>query len=193
MNDDFIEVLDFVTYKGRNIYSHSPVMKLIVDIGKYGNIPTKDIRGFNNKLLESFPGLKNNTCGLGYEGGFLEKLESGTYLGHVLEHVILEMQAMLGYDVRYGKTRAIEEPSVYCLIYEYKNMVCGLECGKSAVFILNCFLANQGVDVEEILKYLKKISDDTELGPSTSAIVEEAKKRGIPVNRIGNESLVQLG
>ncbi len=108
MGTDRLEIRDYTIYRGRNIYSHRPVMKMVVDIGKFGDIPTKDIAGFNEKLLAAFPGLKKNYCGLGYEGGFLEKLTAGTYLGHVLEHVILEMQFMLGYDVRFGKTRVIE-------------------------------------------------------------------------------------
>lgn len=194
METDLIRIRDFITYSGRNIYSHRPVMKMIVDIGKYGEIPTKDIPGFNGKLLEYFPGLKTNCCGVGYEGGFLDRLNEGTYMAHVLEHVVLEMQYMAGYDVRYGKTREIDgDTSRYYLVYEFENEVCGLECGKAAVFILNCMLSGQEVNVRDFLEYLKKVSLDAELGPSTSAIVEEAKKRGIPITRIGNESLVRLG
>ncbi len=193
METDKIRICDYVTYPGRNIHSHRPVIKLIVDIGDYCEIPTKDIKGFNERLLKAFPGLKTNYCSLGYEGGFLERLKEGTYLAHVLEHVILEMQYMLGYDVRYGKTRILEQPSLYYLAYEYKNEVCGLECGKAAVFILNCFLNDEDLEIQEFMDYLKKVAMDAELGPSTSAIVEEAKKRGLPVTRIGHESLVQLG
>lgn len=188
-----IQINDFTIYHGRNIYSHRPVMKLVVDIGKYGDIPTKDIAGFNEKLLSAFPGLKTNFCGCGYEGGFLERLNEGTYLAHVLEHTILEMQFMLGYDVSFGKTRTLKAPSLYYLVYEYENEVCGLECGKAAVFILNCFIGGEEINTNQFLEYLKRISIDAELGPSTSAIVAEAKKRNIPVTRIGHESLVQLG
>lgn len=193
METDQIRICDFFTYSGRNIYSHRPVMKMVVDIGGYGEIPTKDIAGFHEKLLAAFPGLKTNCCGLGYEGGFLQRLNEGTYLAHVLEHVILEMQFMLGYDVKYGKTRMLREPSVYYLVYEYQNEVCGLECGKAAVCVLNAFLGGGNLEIRKMMDSLKRVSLDAELGPSTSAIVEEAKKRGIPVTRIGNESLVRLG
>jgi cyanophycin synthetase len=193
METEKILIRDITVYHGRNIYSHRPVMKMIVDIGKYGAIPTKEIPGFNEKLLASFPSLKTNYCSLGYEGGFLERLNEGTFIGHVLEHTILEMQSMLGYDVRYGKTRVLEEPSLYYLVYNYENEVCGLECSKAAVFIFNCFLQNEAIDSHEFLDYLKKISIEAELGPSTSAIVAEAKMRNIPVTRIGHESLVRLG
>lgn len=193
MNSETIKILDFSVFRGRNIYSHRPVMKLCVDIGKYGTIPTREIPLFHEKLLSSFPGLRTNMCGLGYEGGFLERLQEGTLLGHVLEHVILEMQSMVGYDVRYGKTRVLTEPSVYYLVYEYQNEVCGLECGKAAVFLLNCFLEGEQPDTGDFLRYLKKISLEADLGPSAEAIVREASKRGIPVTRIGNEGLLQLG
>ena len=194
MKNDRLEILDFTIYHGRNIYSHRPVMKMLVDIGDYNDTPTKDIEGFNDRLLAAFPGLKTNCCGLGYVGGFLERLNSGTYLGHVLEHVILEMQFMIGYDVSFGKTRMVEEgSSKYNLVYEYQNEVCVLECSKAAVFILNCFIIGKDVDVDKLIAYLKRVSIKAELGPSTSAIVNEAKSRGIPITRIGSDSLVRLG
>lgn len=194
MKTDGIEILDFTIFHGRNIYSHRPIMKMLVDIGIYNEVPTKDIEGFNNLLLTAFPGLKTHCCGLGYEGGFLERLNSGTYLAHVLEHVIIEMQIMIGYDVSFGKTRATEEGACqYIIVYEYRNEICVMECSKAAIFILNSFLLGEDVDIDEIIAYLKNVSIDGELGPSTAAIVEEAGKRGIPCTRIGSESLMRLG
>lgn len=187
----FMKITDTVIFPKRNIYSHRPVIKMIVDIEK-DTIPTKDIPGFNEKLLEAFPGLKQHVCGLGYEGGFLERLITGTYLAHVLEHVTLELQHILGYQVKYGKTRVIEEPSIYYLVYEYENEVIGMECGKAAAFILNGFIHQKTVDIGSFLDYLKKVAIDTNLGPSTSAIAREAKKRDIPVTRIDHDSLIQL-
>ncbi len=188
-----MKIIDITIYKGRNIYSHKPAGKMLVDIGEYNDIPTKDIEGFNEKLLQSFPNLKTNTCGLGYEGGFLERLREGTYLAHVLEHVILDIQNTLGYDVKYGKTRFFKEPSTYYVIFEQENEICALECCKVAVFVLNCFIQNKPVQIDEFIEYLIKVKLDTSLGPSTAAIAEEAKMRGIPVTRIGYESLVRLG
>lgn len=193
MKTDVISICDYTVFPGRNIYSHRPVVKMVVDIGKFGNIPTKYIKGFNEKLLSAFPGLQTNCCGLGFEGGFLKRLTSGTCLGHVLEHVILEMQYMLGYDVRYGKTRVIKEPNIYYLVFEYLNEVCAMECAKAAVFILNRFIRGENADIRNIFDHLARVSLDGELGPSTMAIVNEAKKRNIPVERIGHESFVRLG
>ena len=91
--------------------------------------------------------MKTNCCGLGYEGGFVERLEEGTYLAHVLEHVILEMQHTLGYDVSYGKTRTVKAPSQYYLAFEYQNEVCAQECSKVAVFILNNLLLGKDIRI----------------------------------------------
>ena len=87
MKTDQLKICDITIYNGRNIYSHRPIIKMVVDIGKYGNIPTNEVPGFNENLIKMFPGLKTNCCSLGYTGGFLERLNEGTYLGHVLEHV----------------------------------------------------------------------------------------------------------
>lgn len=84
--------------------------------------------------------MKQDTCGLGYEGGFLERLGEGTYLPHVLEHVILNIQNILGFSVKYGKTRLLNEPSEYYSIYEFENEICALECGKVAIFIISNLL-----------------------------------------------------
>lgn len=192
MISEQIEICDFRIFNGRNIYSHRPVMKMVVDIGKYDEIPTNKIQGFNEKLLSMFPGLATNCCGLGYEGGFLERLREGTYMAHVLEHVILEMQYMTGYDIHFGKTRRAGGTK-YNVIYEFENEVCGLECGKAAAFIFNYLLSGEDINIGDFIEYLTRVSQEAELGPSTSAIVSEAKKRGIPITRIGNNSLVRLG
>ena len=188
-----MKIIDITTFLGRNIYSHFPVIKMVLDTGKYSNIPTTQINNFNDWILQEFPGLKTNCCGLGYEGGFLERLNSGTYLAHVIEHIILEMQFMVGYNVSFGKTRAMDNPRQSFLVYEYVNEVCGLECGKAAVYIVDGFLKHRTVSVQETLAAIKQVSREADLGPSTAAIYDEAKKRGIPVHRLGTESLIQLG
>jgi cyanophycin synthetase len=193
MNTHQIKINELSIFSGKNIYSHKPVIRMTIDIGDLGDTPTKDIPGFNDKLLELLPGLRTNCCGLGYEGGFVDRLREGTYLGHVLEHVILEMQYMLGYNVSYGKTRTIVAPSQYYLVFEYENEVCGHECAKVAVFILNHLIGGHDIRLSEFISYLRRITLETELGPSTGAIVSAARGRGIPVTRIGNESLVRLG
>lgn len=178
---------------GRNIYSHKPVIKMVLDIGDLYKTPTNKIPGFNDNLLKMFPGLAKHYCSMGFEGGFSLRLEEGTYIGHVTEHLILELQSIMGYSVTYGQTRVIEEPSLYYIVFQYENEKCGIECARSAVNIVYRLVQQQDVNADMILKNLKRITYESELGPSTKAIYDEAKLRGIPVTRIGNESLLQLG
>lgn len=188
-----MQIYSMQHFSGRNIYSHKPVIKMVLNIGEYYKAPTKDIEGFNDKLLDMFPGLGKHYCSLGYEGGFVERLREGTYIGHVTEHLVLELQSLMGYDVHYGRTRVIQEPSLYYLVYEYENEKCGIECGRAAVTIISSLAAGKDIDIGQILENLRKITVESELGPTTKSIYDECKRRGIPVFRLGNESLLQLG
>lgn len=188
-----MHIYDIKSYKGRNVFSHRPVIKMLIDIGNLYDTPTKDIDNFNSTLTEMFPGLEEHFCSVGKKGGFLERLQEGTYIGHVTEHLIIELQHILGYEVFYGKTRVVEEPSLYYIVYEYSNEKCGIECGKTAVSIVSDILSGKEINLEAIIKNLRTTAVQAELGPSTKAIFEEAKKRGIPVTRLGNDSILQLG
>jgi len=169
------------------------VIRADVDLGKYIDIPTCDIDNFNEKLLSMLPGLKKHKCSKGYMNGFYERLETGTYLAHVMEHMALEIQNILGYDLKFGKTRYLKDDTVYYMVFSYINDVVGYESAKLAFDIIDSLLNNTEIDIDNRLLYIKTKSDESGLGPSTSAIVEEAKKRKIPTMRIGQNSMVQLG
>jgi len=169
------------------------VIRADVDLGKYMDIPTCDIDNFNEKLLSMLPGLKKHKCSKGYMNGFYERLETGTYLAHVMEHMALEIQNILGYDLKFGKTRYLKDDTVYYMVFSYINDVVGYESAKLAFDIIDSLLNNTEIDIDNRLLYIKTKSDESGLGPSTSAIVEEAQKRKIPTMRIGQNSMVQLG
>jgi cyanophycin synthetase len=188
-----VQIVNIHSFKGKSIYSHKSVIRMDIDFGDLYAKPTKDIKNFNQLLLSLFPGLYKHYCSTGYEGGFVDRLKEGTYIGHVTEHLIIELQNQLGYDVGYGKTRVVKEPSLYYIVYEYMNEKCGIECGKAAVNIVSDIIKNETPDLESILEGLKRVVMESELGPSTRAIYDEARKRGIPVTRLGDESLLQLG
>ncbi|WP_094549578.1 cyanophycin synthetase [Petroclostridium xylanilyticum] len=188
-----MKIIDIQCLRGRNIYCHRPVVKLTVDLEDYCDTPTVEIEGFNDRLVHLLPGIKRHCCSPGYEGGFVDRLKEGTYLAHVAEHIILELQSAAGYDSRYGKARVWKEPNIYHIIYEYKNEKCAVEAAQLAVKLINALIKGEELDINGEIKKLVKISSQYELGPSTKAIVDEAVKRGIPVTRLGNESLVQLG
>ncbi|HHV99711.1 MAG TPA: cyanophycin synthetase [Clostridiaceae bacterium] len=188
-----MKIYSIQTFSGRNIFSHKPVIKMVIDIGDLHDKPTNQLEGFNEKLLKYFPGLKEHYCSLGHAGGFVERLYEGTYLGHVIEHLALEMQNILGYSVNYGKTRIISEPSLYYIIFQYFNEKSAVECGKAAVKIVSELASGNEPDVEKILNNLKQIAAQTDMGPSTKSIYDEAVKRGIPVIRYANDTILQLG
>lgn len=187
-----MEIKELNIYRGRNIYCHKPAIKLLVDAGELADIPTKELVGFNEELLKLFPGLKKHCCSLGHEGGFVTRLKEGTYLCHVTEHLILELQCMAGFDVYFGKTRLVEAPSFYCIVFEYMNEQIGIECSRAAVQIVTGLARQEFVPVKAIVEKIKKLALGTALGPSTKAIYDAAKNRRIPVKRLGNESLLQL-
>lgn len=188
-----MKVVDICNYSGRNIYSHKPVIKMTVDLGEFTEIPTRNLAGFNHRLLKYFPGLKSHCCSTGYEGGFVQRLIEGTLISHVIEHVALELQCITGYDVSFGKTRVVEEPSVYCIVYEYINQHCAVDFGRDAVDIVLALINNDIPRVDDILQQLYSDTLKTDLGPSTKAILAEAKKRHIPFRQLGEDSLFQLG
>lgn len=187
-----MNIVSSYAYQGKNIYSFKPVVKMIVDLGRYADTPTKDIEGLNEALVELLPGLNKHCCCRGYEGGFVERLSEGTYFAHVIEHVSLEIQNMLGYDTSYGKARESDKKGIYNIIYSYENEYAGIEAGKLAVEVLEGIMAGETIDLEERLQSMKKVCIKTDFGVSTSAIVKEAKERDIPIIRIGEGSLLQL-
>lgn len=188
-----MQVKDIQVYRGRNIYSHKLVIKMIVDLEDYYNTPTVKIQRFNEKLLTLIPGLKEHKCCAGVTGGFLERLDEGTYLGHVAEHAILELQNMLGFDVKYGKARVTDDERVYEVIYQYELEKAGILCGEFIIDLFNSIITGKEFPFKEKLSELTKKVDSMKLGPSTSAIYDEAVKRGIPAMRIGDDSILQLG
>lgn len=188
-----MDILNIQCLKGRNIHSHRPVINASVDLGGLYDTPTRDIEGFNPRLLSALPGFAEHVCSLGRKGGFLERLREGTYLAHVAEHAVLELQNLTGSCVNYGKSRLLHGPSIYSIIFEYSNEKLAVECFITAVNIINMIISGKRPDMPEILKHLKRVAAETGMGPSTGAIYEEAVKRRIPVARLGNESILQLG
>ncbi|EJO5346194.1 cyanophycin synthetase [Clostridium botulinum] len=179
-------------FDGRNIYSHKKCIRMDLDLEGYSNISSKEIKGFNETLLEYIPELQDHCCCVGKKGGFVERLYEGTYLSHICEHVIIALQNRIGIDVSYGKAREIEGEKYYIIYqYQYKNMA--VECGKTAVGLINNIINGRKYNIKTKIKELKYLLKSEELGPSTFAIIQEAKKRNIPISKIGEDSMFQLG
>lgn len=188
-----MKILDTRVYRGRNIYSHRLCIKLTVDVEDMYDTPTKDIDGFNMRLLKVLPGFKKHKCSLGYEGGFIERLETGTYLPHVFEHMLIEMQNELGFkDIKFGKARCIEK-TIYNVIFQYELEDAALLCIKYGLECINSLIEGKDYDLKSALDEIEKRISEIRLGPSTKGVYDEAVKRGIPVIRIGRGSILQFG
>src|SRR5437762_1526853 len=132
-----MQILDSRIYRGPNIWARVPVVLLKVDIGELEDRPTNTIEGFNDALIALMPSLYNHGCSLGRPGGFFERMREGTWMGHVLEHVALELQTLAGSEVARGLTRSTDERGVYNVVYQYVQPDLGLAAGQAGVRLLN--------------------------------------------------------
>jgi len=154
---------------------------------------TREFKGFNDRLLACLPGLNDHQCSLGRAGGFVERLHEGTYFGHVVEHVAIELTTLAEVGANHGKPRHSGEPRIYNVAIEYKAEQASHYLLEAAVRLVTAVLNSEAFPVGREIWEAKQIAAYTELGPSTRAIVEAAERRNIPWLREGEESLVQLG
>ena len=179
--------------RGPNIWANFTVLEVIVDLEDLKNSPSDTIPGFNQRVKEWLPSLIEHRCGLGVRGGFFQRLDGGTYLGHVLEHITLELQTLAGTDVGFGKARETEEDGVYKVVIEYEEEELARACLDAAWELLLAAVYGTPFDAETTINRLRDLAGNVCLGPSTRSIVDAALKRGIPMRRLNDGSLVQFG
>ena len=136
---------------GANYFSAGPIVLIRLDLGEYNEVFTNKITGFPDQLQKAMPSLYQHFCSVGKEGGFLLRVNEGTLLGHVLEHVAIELQTLAGMDVGYGKTRSTLEEGVYNIIFRYFDEVAGVYAGKAAVNFINSLLLNTEFNSKEVI------------------------------------------
>jgi cyanophycin synthetase len=171
-----------------------PVLQILLDIGPYEERPSHSLPGFIGRLTQRLPGLHRHECSLGRPGGFVERLRRGTYLPHICEHVTLELQNLMGFNVSFGRARGTGEPGVYNVVIAYKEEEPAKEAFASALRLTLTAMNDEPFDFPAELARLQAIADDYRLGPSTAAIVEAARSRKNPALRLTPAgSLVQLG
>ncbi|MGA9160150.1 MAG: cyanophycin synthetase [Actinomycetota bacterium] len=189
-----MRVVETQVFRGPNYWSYDPAIRLLVDLGSLEDWPSNTIAGFIDGLLEMLPGIAEHSCSLGRRGGFGERLKEGTWLGHVAEHIALELQRESGAHVYRGKTRSAGEPGRYNVIYGYWEERVGLAAGELAVRLVNQLVEPaEDFDFLVELERLILLAERRAFGPSTQAIVDEAASRDIPWIRLNEASLVQLG
>jgi len=193
-------------YVGPNLYASFPVIRLRVDLGPLEAWPSVRLgSGFIESLLNALPGLKEHGCSYGEPGGFVRRLteDDGTWMGHILEHVAIELQNMAGEKVTFGKTRGTGTDGEYDVVYEYDDAKVGLTAGRLARSLLLTLLpdeARQGIDefpkdfdwAEERDSFIRFVQRNA-FGPSTAALVRAAEERDVPWLRLNEYSMVQLG
>src|SRR5436190_14115096 len=190
---DQLEVSRIRALRGPNYWRLAPVIACDVQLGGLEQISSADIPGFYERLTSAMPTLTEHHCTRQEPGGFLERLKEGTHIPHILEHVALELQSLAGTDVSFGRVVPSGDPDTWWVIVAYEEEEVGLQSMRDAVKIVRACIADRPIDVEAIIEQLLSLYETVRLGPSTAAIVEEAKRRGIPVRRLNNYSLVQLG
>ncbi|MFH1113066.1 MAG: cyanophycin synthetase [Pseudomonadota bacterium] len=179
--------------RGPNIWANFTVLEVLVDLEDLKNSPSDTIPGFNQRVKEWLPSLIEHRCSRGVRGGFFQRLDEGTYLGHVLEHLTLELQTLAGTEVGYGKARETDEDGVYKVAIEYQEEQLARECLGAAWDLLLAAVYGTPFDSQATICRLRDLAGSVCLGPSTRSIVDAALKRGIPVRRLNDGSLVQLG
>src|SRR4051794_20154774 len=196
-------------YRGPHLYSHTPMIRIQLDLGRMEQFPTNLVPGFTESLLDLLPGVGRHRCSLKVRGGFERRLREGTWMGHVAEHVALELQTLAGSRATRGKTRSVKgRPGVYNVMFAYNEAKVGLLAGRTALELVDSLLPPElqgisGLDkiypieggfvLDRRLFELKRLVRRTALGPTTKALVDEAERREIPVMRLDEKSLIQLG
>ncbi len=195
-----MRILNIKALRGPNYWSgyRNKLIVMRLDLEDFEQKPTDKIEGFNARLPELMPSLVNHGCSYKERGGFLRRLEEGTWAGHVVEHLALELQTLAGMETGYGRTRETTEAGVYNVVFSYIEEDAGRYAARAAVKLFEDLAA--GVSLEELkqvlvddVQRLREIREDVRFGPSTGSIVQEAENRDIPHIRLNTQSLVQLG
>jgi cyanophycin synthetase len=189
-----MRVLETKIMKGPNywsIYRHNLIV-IKLDIGELENFPTNKIPGFPERLEALLPSMYGHRCSKEYEGGFFERLKEGTWIGHVIEHIALELQCLAGMECGFGRTRTAQR-GVYNVVIAYQIEEAGLYAAEAAIRIAEKLIRSEEYNVGEDIRVLKDIKARHGIGPSTQSIITEARKRDIPVRILDNGSQVIFG
>lgn len=181
--------------RGPNIWSirRKKLIQMRLDLEEVENLPTNKIEGFRENLERLIPSLITHRCSEGVEGGFFQRVEMGTWMGHVIEHIALEIQTLAGMDAGFGRTRETKTPGVYNVVFNYFEENSGIYAAEQSVEIAQSLIDGREYNIEHCIQTLRETRERERLGPSTGSIVQEAVARNIPWIRLGRNSLVQLG
>lgn len=181
--------------RGPNYWSvnRHKLIVMVLDLEDLEEQPTNAIPGFRQRLEAMFPSLYEHRCSEGAPGGFFKRVDEGTWMGHVIEHIALEIQTLAGMNVGFGRTRDYGQKGVYHVVFDYMEEKVGRFAAKAAVAIAEALIAGKDYDLAADIQEMREMRERERLGPSTGSIIEEAEARGIPWIRLNKYSLCQLG
>ncbi|MCX6274020.1 MAG: cyanophycin synthetase [Bacteroidetes bacterium] len=190
-----MKILDIRAMRGPNYWSirRHKLIVMRLDIEDMEDKPTNKIPGFPERLEKMFPTMIEHECSENVRGGFFHRVREGTWIGHAIEHIALEIQTLAGMDTGFGRTRSTGEHGVYHVVFSYAEEKVGIYAAKCAVRIAEALIEGKDYDLTDDIQTMREIRENDRLGPSTGSIVEEAIKRKIPWIRLNRHSLVQLG
>jgi cyanophycin synthetase len=190
-----MKILKLNVLRGPNYWStyRKQLIVMKLDLEEMEKCPTDRIDGFAERIESLIPSLYDHRCSEKKPGGFFERVRKGTWLGHVIEHVALEIQSLAGMPCGFGRTRSTSQKGVYNVVFAYEVENAGLYAAHAAVRIVKAILEKGEYDINEDIAELTKIKREEGLGPTTQSIVNAAKKRNIPYRRLDNNSLIMLG
>lgn len=190
-----MKILGIQVLKGPNIWSirRKKLIQMRLDLEDMEQRPTNTIPGFRERIEELLPTLFTHRCSPGHEGGFFERVTEGTWMGHVIEHIALEIQSLAGMETGFGRTRETKTPGVYNVIFNYIEEKVGVYAAEASVRIAQALISGEAYEIENDIMTMKKMRERERFGPSTASIINEAVARQISFIRLNSSSLVQLG
>ncbi|MEO6972313.1 MAG: cyanophycin synthetase [Rhodoferax sp.] len=188
-----IKLLRITYLRGPNIWTYRPALEVWLDLGELEDFPSHLLPGFNDRLIALLPALAEHHCGVGERGGFLQRLVAGTWAGHVLEHVVIELLNLAGMPTGFGQTRSTSQRGIYRMVFRARDEHVARTALEQGLRLLMATINDQRVDVRAAVALVRVQVDDCYLGPSTACIVAAASDRRIPHIRLNDGNLVQLG
>ncbi len=190
-----MKILGIQVLRGPNIWSinRKKLIQMRLDLEELEQRPTNVIEGFRERIEKLIPTLFSHRCSKGVPGGFLTRIEEGTWMGHVIEHIALEIQTLAGMDTGFGRTRQTKTEGIYNVVFSYLEEKAGVYAAEASVRIAEALIADEEYDLDYDIQRMRELRESERLGPSTGSIVDEAIARDIPWIRLNKSSLVQLG
>jgi len=190
-----MEIRSINAMKGPNYWSvrRHKLIVMVLDLQEMEEFPSNKIDGFYERITTMFPTMYEHRCSVGTPGGFFQRMKEGTWMGHIIEHIALELQTLAGMDVGFGRTRGYGEEGVYNVVFAYLEESVGRYTAKKSVAICEALIKGEPYDLTEDIQNMREMREESRLGPSTGSIVAEAHSRGIPWLRLNKYSLCQLG